>query len=101
MKNILLINFLLLFFSTLLYQATPVFGEPIHIDPEGKAIDKATYELIASEREKTLSIKLRNGYDDKYFAWKDPIKLRKKRIEQWRIMRSRYHPDSLPRKTDL
>ena len=101
MKNTLVINFLVILFSVVLYQPAFVFGETIHIDAEGNTIDKATYELIASEREKTLSIQLRNGYDVTYNAWKDPIKLRKKRIEQWRIMRSHYSPDSLPKKTAL
>ena len=96
MKNTLLINFLVILFSALLYQPTVVFGDTIHIDSEGNTIDKAKYELIASEREKTLGIKLRNGYNVKSNAWKDPIKLRKIRIEQWKNMRAMYNPDSLP-----
>ena len=100
MKNILLINFLVILFSALLYQPTFVFGDTTHIDSEGNTIDKAKYELIALEREKTLGIKLRNGYNEKSNAWKDPIKLRKKRIEQWRIMRSYYSLNSLPIKIE-
>ena len=96
MKNTLLINFLVILFSALLYQPTFVFGDTIHIDSEGNTIDKAKYELIASEREKNLGIKLRNGYNVKPDAWKDPIKLRKIRIEQWKNMRAMYNPDSLP-----
>ena len=96
MKNTLLINFLVIFFSALLYLPTFVFGDTIHIDSEGNTIDKAKYELIASEREKNLGIKLRNGYNVKSNAWKDPIKLRKIRIEQWKNMRAMYNPDSLP-----
>lgn len=96
MKNTLLINFLVIFFTALLYLPTFVFGDTIHIDSEGNTIDKAKYELIASEREKNLGIKLRNGYNVKPDAWKDPIKLRKIRIEQWKNMRAMYNPDSLP-----
>ena len=96
MKNTLLINFLVILFSALLYQPTFVLGDTIHIDSEGNTIDKAKYELIASEREKTLGIKLRNGYNVKSNAWKDPIKLRKIRIEQWKNMRAMYNPGSLP-----
>jgi len=96
MKNTLLINFLVIIFSALLYQPTFVFGDTLHIDSEGNTIDNAKYELITSEREKTLGIKLRNGYDVKSNAWKDPIKLRKIRIEQWKNMRAVYNPDSLP-----
>lgn len=100
MKNTVLINFLVIFFSALLYQPTFVFGDVIHIDAEGNTIDKATYELIASERKKSLGVKLRNGYDINSNAWKDPIKLRKKRIEQWKNMRAMYNPDSLPSKIE-
>ena len=42
-------------------------------------------------------MKLRNGYNVKSNDWKDPIKLRKKRIEQWKTMSSYYNPDSLPK----
>ena len=83
MKNTLLINFLVIFFTALLYLPTFVFGDTIHIDSEGNTIDKTKYELIVSEREKNLG-----------------IKLRKKRIEQWRIMRSHYSPNSLPIKIE-
>ena len=45
-------------------------------------------------------MKLQDGYNEKSNDWKDPIKLRKNRIEQWRIMRSDYDPDSLPNKIE-
>jgi hypothetical protein len=96
MNYTLLINFLVIFFSALLYQPIFVFGDTIHIDSEGNTIDKEKYELIASEREKILGIKLRTGYNVKHNDWKDPIKLRKIRIEQWKNMRAMYNPDSLP-----
>ena len=97
MKNTLLINFFAILLFALVYQPTFVFSDIIYFDFDGNVIDKAQHELIASDREKTLSMKLRNGYNAKSNVWKDPIKLRKKRIEQWRIMRSNYHPDSLPK----
>ena len=100
MKNSVLISFLVIFFSVLLYQPTFAFGDAVHIDAEGNTIDKARYALIASEREKSLIIKLRNGYNMGPNAWKDPIKLRKKRIEQWKNMRAMYNPDSLPSKIE-
>jgi len=100
MKNILLINFFAILFFAFFYQPTFVFGDTIYFDFDGNVIAKAQYEIIASDREKTLSIKLRNGYNVKSNVWKDPIKLRKKRIEQWRIMRSHYSPDSLPIKIE-
>jgi hypothetical protein len=100
MKNTLRINFFAILFFALLYQPAFVFGDTIFFNPDGNVIDKAQYELNASDREKTLSIKLSNGYDINSDVWKDPIKLRKIRIEQWRIMRSHYNPDSLPVKIE-
>jgi hypothetical protein len=96
MKNTVSIHFLVILFSALLFQPTFVFGDTIHIDAEGHRIDQAKYERIASEREKALGINLRNGYHVKSNTLKDPIKLRKLRIEQWKNMRAMYHPDSLP-----
>ena len=55
---------------------------------------------MSSNREKEISMKLRNGYNENSNAWIDPIKLRKRRIEQWRIMRSHYSLDSLPIKIE-
>ena len=100
MKKTLLINFFAVLFFALFYQPTFVFSDTIFFDFDGNVIDKAQYEVIALDREKTLSMKLRNGYSVKSNVWKDPIKLRKKRIEQWRIMRSHYSPDSLPMKIE-
>jgi hypothetical protein len=100
MKNTLVINFFAILFFALLYQPTLVCGDTIFFDLDGNVIDRAQYELNALDREKTLSIKLINGYDIKSDVWKDPIKLRKTRIEQWRIMRSQYSLDSLPAKIE-
>jgi hypothetical protein len=100
MKNTLLINFFAILFFALFYQPTFVFGGTIFFDFDGNVITKAQYQVIESDREKNLSMKLRNGYNVKFNVWKDPIKLRKKRIEQWRIMRSHYSPDSLPIKIE-
>ena len=100
MKNTLLINFFAILFFALFYQPTFVFGVTIFFDVDGNVITKAQYKVSTSDREKNLSMKLRNGYNVKSNVWKDPIKLRKKRIEQWRIMRSHYSPDSLPIKIE-
>jgi len=96
MKNTLLINFFAILFFALFYQPTFVFGVTFFFEFDGNVINKAQYEVIASDREKKLRMKLRNGYNENSNVWIDPIKLRKKRIEQWRIMRSHYSPDSLP-----
>ena len=100
MKNKRFVSFFAILFCTLLYQPAFVFGDTIFFDPDGKIIDKAQYERSASDREKILNIKLRDGYEFKSDVWKDPITLRKTRIEQWRIMRSHYNPDSLPAKIE-
>ena len=100
MKNTLLIHFFAILFFALFYQPTFVFGVTIFFDFDGNVINKEQYKVNASDREKKLSMKLRNGYYENSNVWIDPIKLRKKRIEQWRIMRSHYSPDSLPIKIE-
>ena len=100
MKKTLLINFFAILFFALFYQPTFVSGVTIYFDFDGNVITKAQYQAAAADREKNLSMKLKNGYNVKSNVRKDPIKLRKKRIEQWRIMRSHYSPDSLPIKIE-
>jgi hypothetical protein len=86
--------------TAVFYQAPIVFSDTVYFDSDGLIIDKIHYIIIVSEREKVLSAKLINGYNSGCNVWKDPIKLRKKRIFQWRIMRSLYDPDSLPEKIE-
>ena len=100
MKNKLLINFFAILLFAFFYQPTFVFGVTSFFDFDGNVINKAQYEVVASDREKKLSMELRNGYNENSNVWIDPIKLRKRRIEQWRIMRSRLSLDSLPIKTE-
>jgi hypothetical protein len=100
MKNTLIIIFFAISLFALFYKPTFVFGATFFFDFDGNVINKVQYEVIASNREKEISMKLRNGYNENFNAWKDPIKLRKKRIEQWRIMRSHYSLDSLPIKIE-
>jgi len=100
MKNTLLINFLAILLFALFYQPTSVFGATFFFDFDGNVINKEQYEVNASDREKKLSMKLKNGYYENSNVWIDPIKLRKKRIEQWRIVRSHYSSDSLPIKIE-
>ena len=52
------------------------------------------------DRDKAVNMKLEEGYKEPPDVWKDPIKLRQKRIEQWKEMRSQYDPDSLPHKIE-
>ncbi len=100
MRKSLWVIFGVILYFTVFYSPAFVFSETIIFDSDGSIIDKVQYEIVASDREKSLSMQLINGYDVKSHAWKDPIKLRKKRIEQWKIMRSLYNPDSLPAKIE-
>lgn len=100
MKSTRVIHFFAMLVFVLVYQPTFVSGDAMFFDADGNAIDKAQYEAKASHRDKILSMKLEHGYTIGSNVWKDPIKLRKTRIEQWRIMRSHYNPDSLPSKIE-
>ena len=96
MKFPLLTVLLLVIYLTLIFQPLFASGDTIHFDSEGNVVDKIHYEIIVSEWEKALRLKLRYGYSWESTVWRDPIKLRKKRILQWQILRSLYNPDSLP-----
>ena len=96
LKSKLLIQFLATICFALSCKAPFELSDTIHFDSDGNIIDKIHYEIIVSEREKVLRLKLRNGYNSGANIWRDPIKLRKKRIFQWRSLRSLYSPDSLP-----
>lgn len=100
MKNALGVNFFVILFVALFYQPAVVCGDTIFFDFDGNVVDKAQYEQNTSDRENNLSLILKYGYDMPSNASKDPVKLRKKRIEQWRVMRSDYHPESLPSKIE-
>ena len=97
LKSKLLIQFLATICFAFICQAPFALSDTIHFDSDGNIIDKIHYEIIVSEREKVLRLKLRKGYNSEDSIWRDPIKLRKKRLFQWRIMRFLYTPDSLPR----
>lgn len=96
LKNRFLVLFLTPICFAIICQASSAFGDTIHFDSDGSIVDKIHYEIIISEWEKALRLKLRNGYGSESTVWRDPIKLRKMRTLQWRIMRSLYNPDSLP-----
>ena len=53
----------------------------------GSKIDVANYEKIISARKSTIDQIQREGYGDKVTSLKDPILLRKKRMEQWELYR--------------
>ena len=100
MKNVLLINLFAILLMVLIGQPVFVFGNTIYFDLDGHIVDNAQYEKDVLARGRRINMRLQNGYNEKSNDWKDPIKLRKNRIEQWRIMRSDYDPDSLPNKIE-
>ena len=87
LKSKLLIHFLATICFALICQAPFALSDTIHFDSDGSIIDKIHYEIIVSEREKVLRLKLKNGYGSESTIWRDPIKLRQKRIYQWQIMK--------------
>jgi len=100
-KNKIEFLFCFIIVLTLILGAPIAFGDTVHFDSNGNIVDKIHYEILVAEREKIIKVKLRNGYSTEYAIWRDPIKLRKKRILQWKILRSLYNPDSLPDKIEL
>jgi hypothetical protein len=100
MKNVLLINLFAILLFALIGQPAFAFGNTIYFDLDGNVVDNSQYEKAVLGREKRIGMRLQDGYNEKSNGWKDPIKLRKNRIEQWRIMRSHYDPDSLPNKIE-
>ena len=100
MRKTLLVYFFAVVFSAVFYHPSIVLSDTLYFDSDGTAIDKTEYEKIASDAEKALSLRLKDGYNAASAGWRDPIKLRQKRIEQWKIMRSSYNPDSIPTKIE-
>lgn len=100
MKISSLITFSIFLLLLVLSQPALVFSKADNFDADGLAVDKVRYEIIVSERDKNISMELETGYNENAGAWKDPIKLRQKRIEQWKAMRSQYNPESLPHKIE-
>ena len=90
----------IIIFIVLSYLPAFALNDSVHFDSDGNIVDKINYLIIVWEWEKAIKAKLRNGYNSEFNVWKDPIKLRKKRIYQWRITRSLYNPDSLPKNID-
>ncbi len=100
MKISALVTFSIFLLLTVLYQPAPVFSEANNFDDDGLSIDKVQYEILISERDRNINMELEDGYKKDTGIWKDPIKLRKKRIEQWKQMRAQYNPESLPHKIE-
>ena len=100
MKISALITFSLIVLAAAAIMPAAAFGETESFDGDGLAIDKLQYENMVAERDKIIDAELENGYQAETGAWKDPIKLRKERLAQWKEMRSQYDPESLPHKIE-
>jgi hypothetical protein len=84
----------------LLISPAVLWGSTVYFDSEGNVVEKDRHEQIAAERGEALNQELRSGYPAEQASWKDPIQLRQRRIEQWKDMRSKYDPGSLPSKIE-
>lgn len=89
-----------LILCVIMFSPTILFGSTVYFDSDGNVVDKNQHEQITAEREKTLKQELKFGYPADSEDLKDPIKLRQRRIEQWKNMRSMYNPGSLPSKIE-
>ena len=85
MKKRILINLsaILLFSIGTIVPATGT----IYYGYDGKKIEKAEYEKIIGQRAPDIKAIQMEGYKDISADLKDPVLLRKKRIEQWKQLR--------------
>jgi hypothetical protein len=69
-----------------------LFNSPVsaitYFNGAGKQIDAAEYAKITDARTATIHKVLSDGYGDEKSEFKDPVLLRKKRIEQWKAYRN-------------
>jgi hypothetical protein len=100
MKKRQFISLLVVLGAVLIYQPAVAADDMVFFDSNGDRLDQAQYQQYVSERGKTIGMELQDGYGLRADAGTDPIKLRKRRIEQWKKMRSHYNPGSLPHKIE-
>ena len=73
----------------ILLNGIPVSSETVnYYDLTGKAVSYLQYEKINSTHGAEINRIMKEGYNEKDNMIKDPIMLRKKRIEQWEKYRS-------------
>ena len=77
------ISFHSVLFVALLFLYTPATAAT-YFNSEGKQIDKVEYEKVMDTRTSIIQSTLLNGYGDEDTGIRDPVLLRKKRIEQWK-----------------
>jgi len=73
----------------ILLNGIPVSSETVnYYDLTGKVVSYLQYEKINSMHGAEINRIMKEGYNEKNSVIKDPIVLRKKRIEQWEKYRS-------------
>lgn len=97
-RNVGFFIMIIILVSTFLPTAS--FSATVYYDLNGNAIEDYRYEQTVLDRDKAIKSELKSGYASDVEGWKDPIKLRKRRIIQWKDMRPHYSPDSLPSKIE-
>ena len=79
------------FFWGVIFFALIAFNSPAmavtYFNSEGKKIDELEYEKAKNKRSPEIQKILADGYGEENTNFKDPVLLRKKRIEQWKAYR--------------
>jgi hypothetical protein len=77
---------LAIIFLFLLLSFSPASGTSYY-NADGKKIDQVDYKKILDTRKSNTNRIQKDGYGDNAISLKDPVLLRKKRIEQWQLLR--------------
>lgn len=96
-KLFIIITFI---FLVVTFLPTALFSATVYYDFNGNVIENYRYKQTVVDRDNTIESELKFGYTSEIKDWKDPIKLRQRRTEQWKDMRSSYNPESLPSKIE-
>jgi hypothetical protein len=85
MKQKIIIN-LLSVLLLLMWSTSPLVAANYY-RPDGKQIDNVEYEKIVNQRSSKIRAIQIGGYGGDEADFKDPVLLRKKRIEPWKLFR--------------
>lgn len=88
MKNKRFITFAL-FLLFLFYAFPSLAGDVRYYDTKNNTIEKTEYEKIIKKRAVKINRIIKEGYGDSTMTLEDPIVLRQRRIEYWKIMRTK------------
>lgn len=82
MQKLKIFYYIKLILFTFILSPTVIFSGTIYFDTNGNVVDNLRHEQVVVDREKVINQELRYGYTSESNCWKDPIKLRKRRIEK-------------------